>query len=135
MQGTKILALVHSDLASPIQPLVKDDYKYVINLIDDGSGLTMLYFLKRKSNTLLATKKYLTDIAPYSHLKCIRTDNGMELNLFNDYLYLIGSNMSSQLLILRIKIGLLNGHGELYFLWQSVSLLSQNYPKTCGFTH
>ena len=32
-------------------------------------------------------------------------------------------------------MGPLNGHGELYFLWQDVSLLSQNCPKTCGFTH
>ena len=39
---TKILSLVHSDLASPIQPLAKDGYKYVINFIDDYSGLTML---------------------------------------------------------------------------------------------
>ena len=29
--ATKILALVRSDLAGPIQPLIKDGYKYVIN--------------------------------------------------------------------------------------------------------
>ena len=46
-KATKILALVHSDLAGPIQPLVKDGYKYIINFIDDYSGLTMLYFLKQ----------------------------------------------------------------------------------------
>ena len=40
---TKILALIHS---GPIQPLAKDGYKYVINFIDDYSGITMLYFLK-----------------------------------------------------------------------------------------
>ena len=34
-KATKILALVHSDLAGPIQPLAKDDYKYVLNFIDD----------------------------------------------------------------------------------------------------
>ena len=28
---TKTLALVHSDLAGPIQPLAKDGYKYVLN--------------------------------------------------------------------------------------------------------
>ena len=75
---TKILTLVHSDLAGPIQPLAKDGYKYIIDFIDDYSGLTMLYFLKHKSNTLLATKKYLADIAPYGHIKCLWTDNGME---------------------------------------------------------
>ena len=45
-------------------------------------------------------------------------------NLYNGYLYLIESNMSSQFLILHIKMGLLNGHGELYFLWQGDSFLS-----------
>ena len=42
----KILTHVHSDLAGHIQPLAKDGYKYEINLIDDYSSLTMLYFLK-----------------------------------------------------------------------------------------
>ena len=74
-KATKILALVHSDLASPIQPLAKDGHKYVINFIDDYTGLTMIYFLKHKSDTLLATMKYLADIAPYSHVKCLQTDN------------------------------------------------------------
>ena len=50
-KATKILALVRSDLAGPIQPLAKDFYKYVLNFIDDSSGLTMLYFLKHKSDT------------------------------------------------------------------------------------
>ena len=77
-KATKIFALVHSDLTGPIQPLAKYGYKYVINFIDDSSGLTMLYFLKQKSDTLLATTKYLDDIAPYNHVKCLPTDNGME---------------------------------------------------------
>ena len=64
-KGTKILALVHSDLASPIQPLAKEGYRYVINFIDDYFGITMLYFLKHKYDTLFATMKYLADIAPY----------------------------------------------------------------------
>ena len=78
-KATKILTLVHSDLAGPIQPLAKDGYKFVINFIDNYSGFTMLYFLKHKSDTLLTTKKYLADIVPYGHVKCLRTDNGTEL--------------------------------------------------------
>ena len=77
-KATKILALVHSDLAGPIQPLAKDRYRYILNFIDDYSGLTMLYFSKQKSDTLLTTMKYLTDIAPYGHKKCLWTDNRME---------------------------------------------------------
>ena len=74
----KILTLVHSDLAGPIQPFAKDGYKYVINFIDDYSVLTMLYFLKHKSDTLLTIKKYLAGITPYGHAKCLWTDNGRE---------------------------------------------------------
>ena len=72
------LALQSSDLVGPIQPLAKDGYKYVLNFIDDYSGLIMLYFLKHKLSSLLVTTKCLVDIAPYSHVKCLRTDNRTE---------------------------------------------------------
>ena len=134
-KATNILTLVHSDLAGPIQSLAKDGYKYIINFIDDYSGLTMLYLLKHKSDTLLATKKYLAGIAPYGHVKCLWTDNGMEFTLEPCYLYLIESNTRGQYLIFCSKVGPLYGHGKLYFLWQGISLLSQNCLKTCGFTH
>ena len=48
-KATKILALVHSDLAGLIQPLAKDSYKYVFNFINDYSGLTMLYWLLQQN--------------------------------------------------------------------------------------
>ena len=67
-KAKKILILVYSDLAGPLQPLAKDGHKYVLNFIDDYSGLTMLYFLKHKSNTLLATTKYLVDITLYGQM-------------------------------------------------------------------
>ena len=38
----------------------------------------MLYFLKHKSDTLLATKNYQADITPYGHVKCLQTNNGTE---------------------------------------------------------
>ena len=66
-KAAKIFALVHSDLAGPIQPLTEDGCKYVLNFIDDYSGLTMLYFLKQKTDTLLTTTKYLADLALYGH--------------------------------------------------------------------
>ena len=68
-KAAKILTLVHCDLAGPIQPLAKDGYKYILNFIDDYFGLTVLYFLKHKSNTLLTATKYLADITPYGHVK------------------------------------------------------------------
>ena len=63
-KATKILTLIHSDLTSPIQPLAKNGYRYAFNFINDHSGLTMLYFLKHKSDTWLTTTKYLVDITP-----------------------------------------------------------------------
>ena len=56
-------------------------------------------------------------------------------NIFKGYLCIIGLNMSRQLLIPCIKMEPLNVRDESYFLWQDVSLLSQNYPKTCGLMH
>ena len=116
-KATKILALVHSDLAGPIQPLVKDGYKYIINFIDDYSGLTMLYFLKHKSDTLLATMKYLAAITPYGHVKCLRTDNGTEFTSEPfQWLLILNRIKHSQLLILHIKMEPLYVCGKLYFL-------------------
>ena len=44
-KATKILVLVPTDFAGPIQPFANDGYRYVINFIDDYSDLTILYFL------------------------------------------------------------------------------------------
>ena len=77
-KATKILALVHSDLAGPFQPLAKESYEYVINFIDVYFGFIMLYFSKYKSNPLLAKMRYLADIASYGHVKCLQTDNRTE---------------------------------------------------------
>ena len=126
---------LYSDLAGPIQPLVKDGYKYILNFINDYTGLTMLYFLKHKSDTLLTTPKYLADIAPYGHVECLRTDNGMEFTPEPLQWLLVFNRIKHQLLILCIKMGLLNSHGELYFLQQGIFLLNQNCPKTYGLTH
>ena len=72
------LKLVHTDLAGPIEPTSRDGYKYAISFTDDFSGAVSVYFLKTKSDTTLATKKFLADSAPYGRVKCIRSDNGTE---------------------------------------------------------
>ena len=135
-KATKILALVHSDLAGPIQPLAKDGYKYVLNFIDNYSSLTMLYFLKHKSDTLLAIMKYLADIAPYGHVKCLRTVNEIEFT----------SEPFQRLLLLnRIKHELsapysLHENATAECSWQTFSmarclLIESKLRKTCGFMH
>ena len=115
-KATKILALVPSGLAGPIQSFSKEGYKCVINFIDYYCGFTMLYFLKDKPDALLATMKYWANIAPYSHPKCLRIDNRTEFTskTFQRLLVLDKLNTSSQL-IFRIKLGPLNIYGELFF--------------------
>ena len=77
-RATAPLELVHCDLAGPIDPVAKDGFRYAISFVDDYSGIIMVYFLKRKSDTLQATEKFLADCAPYGKVKCLRSDNGGE---------------------------------------------------------
>ena len=70
------LEIVHCDLAGPISPVARDGFRYALCFVDDHSGINMVYFLKQKSNTLEATKKFFADVAPYGKVKRIRSDNG-----------------------------------------------------------
>lgn len=62
-RATKPLELVHTDLAGPIDPASREDFRYSIAFTDDYSGAIFVYFLKNKS---------------YTVAKCIRLDNGGE---------------------------------------------------------
>lgn len=77
-KATKILELVHTDLAGPIEPTSHEGHKYAVSFIDDFSSAVSVYFLKNKSDTTVATEKFLADTAPYGTVKCIRSDNGTE---------------------------------------------------------
>ena len=80
-RASKILQLVHCDLAGPIQPAAKDGFRYAISFTDDFSGIIMIYFfllLRQKSDTVSATEKFLAYPAPYGKVKCLRSDNGNE---------------------------------------------------------
>ena len=72
------LELVHTDLAGPIEPVDKSGYRYVMAMVDDVSGLIMLYFLKWKSDSIEAMKKFLGDVSVYGTVKRLRCDNGGE---------------------------------------------------------
>ena len=74
------LEFVQCDLAGPISPEARDGFKYVLSFVDDYSGIILVYFLKRKSDTIEATKKFLADTAPYGKVKRIRSDNGGEFS-------------------------------------------------------
>ena len=82
-RATTPFEFVHTDLCGPISPPSKEGYRFVINFVDDYSGLTKIYFLKRKSETVQATKRFIADISPlcaeknYS-IKRLRSDQGTE---------------------------------------------------------
>lgn len=77
-KATKPLEFVHSDLAGPINPVSHDNSRYAISFVDDFSGLSVVYFLKSKSDAAGATAKFLADMSPYGTVKTLRTDNGTE---------------------------------------------------------
>ena len=52
--------------------------KYAIAFTDDYSGVSFVYFLKQKSETVKATVKFLTDCPPYGKVNSLRSDNGTE---------------------------------------------------------
>ena len=79
----KPLEFVHCDLAGPIDPVAKEGYKYALSFVDDYTGITIVYFLKQKSDTLEATEKYLSDTAPFGKIKRLRSDNGSEFTSKN----------------------------------------------------
>lgn len=72
------LALVHTDLAGPIHSESRDGHRYALSFTDDYSSTVFVYFLKNKSDTVLATEKLLADTAPWGKVKCFRSDNGTE---------------------------------------------------------
>ena len=77
-RATCPLELVHCDLAGPVDPIAKDGFRYALSFVDDYSGVNMVYFLKQKSDTTVATERFLADTAPYGSIRRIRSDNGTE---------------------------------------------------------
>ena len=72
------LDMVHCDLVGPITPVGKDAFNYALLFVDDYSGIIMIYFLKRKSDSVQAIQQFLADMAPVGKVKCIKSDNGRE---------------------------------------------------------
>ena len=77
-RASKPLELVHIDLAGPIDPIAKDNFRYALICVDDFSNCTAVYFLKQKSDTCKAFRKFLSDLSAYGQVKKIRSDQGGE---------------------------------------------------------
>ena len=85
------LQLVHTDLAGPVPNESIDGYKYVQSFTDDYSGAVFVYFLKKKSDAVLATEKFLADVSPYGKVLTLRSDMGTEYTS-NDFQTLMRKN-------------------------------------------
>ena len=72
------LQLLHTDLAGPIDPMSNEGFRYSIAFTDDYSGVVFVYFLKEKSDTVEATKKFLADSAAFGIIKRLRSNYGGE---------------------------------------------------------
>ncbi|KAK3895510.1 hypothetical protein Pcinc_000749 [Petrolisthes cinctipes] len=77
-RATKILHFVHCDLSGPIVPTGKGEFRYMMSFVDDYSGVTKVYLLKNKTDTVLAAEKFIASMSPYGTVKRLRTDNGTE---------------------------------------------------------
>jgi hypothetical protein len=62
-RSTKVLELVHSDIAGPMRtPTIFNGHRYVINFIDDYSHHTVVYTMKQKSEALTKMQQYIVEI-------------------------------------------------------------------------
>ena len=68
-------ALEHIDLAGPTEPISTDGFRYAIVLTVDSG---VVYFLKNKSDIVVATERFLANSAPFWKVKCLRSDSGSE---------------------------------------------------------
>ncbi|CAL1382291.1 unnamed protein product [Linum trigynum] len=77
------LELVHADLCGPITPTSFGKNKYFLLFIDDYSRKTWVYFLKQKSDTFEAFKKFKMMVENESgrYIKAMRSDRGGEFML------------------------------------------------------
>ena len=94
-RATAPFEFVHTDLNGPISPVSKEGFKYLINFTDDYSGNIAVYFLKKKSDTVAATKRFLADIAPFGKIKRLCCDNGTEYTS-EEFMYLMIDNRIRQ---------------------------------------
>ena len=79
---TKPLEIVHTDLVGPMKYPSTTGARYFIPLYDDATGLSIVRFLKTKSEAPSALKGIITELESASHTKNrvwrIRSDNAKE---------------------------------------------------------
>jgi len=95
-QTTRVLQLVHSDIAGPLrEPAYRDGFRYVIVFLDDFSAYAVVYVLRSKDQAAAALELYSREISTEADaiIGTVRTDNGGEFigKAFQDVLRRIGA--------------------------------------------
>ncbi|TMW55192.1 hypothetical protein Poli38472_013954 [Pythium oligandrum] len=80
VKTTMLLEVIYSDVMGPMRVPSLGKARYAVTFVDDFSRLTMIYFMKSKSEVLVRFKAYKAWIENQLNclIKCIRTDNGGE---------------------------------------------------------
>ena len=73
-RASEPFAKVYTDVAGPIDPAGREGFRWVIIFTDEYSGCSFTYFMKKKSDTVLAMKKFFADISPYGKVQAIDFD-------------------------------------------------------------
>ena len=68
-RATKLLQRVHTDICGPVEPSLREGYRYVINFVDEYSSILFVYFLRSEDEVSQALKTFLADVAPYERPK------------------------------------------------------------------
>ena len=87
-RSEKRMEMVHTDLAGPISPPSREGHRYVISFTDDCTGVTFVYFMRTKDESVQMAERFLADSAPYGKVKCLRSDKGTEFtsHAFTEFL-------------------------------------------------
>jgi hypothetical protein len=89
-QATERLAKIFSDITGPEDVNTKVGEKYMLNFIDDASGMSWIYPIKEKSDAAVHFKdwKALVEKESSTEVKILKMDNGGEYtsNEFEAYL-------------------------------------------------
>ena len=78
IHATRPLERVHTDVAGPITPTSREGHNFIINFVDEYTSMIFVYFLRAKSESHTALKKFLSDVAPIGQVLEIHADNGGE---------------------------------------------------------
>jgi transposase InsO family protein len=77
---SRILEIVHSDLAGPMQTASIQGSSYIATFVDDHSRHTVVYFLKTKDQFVAALQKFLSwaETQTSDKLRALHSDRGGE---------------------------------------------------------